>query len=100
MDCFSCEHAIFDHEEYYGGIQEKIVVGCKLNREPDRCGEDEDVERCELCRNYHRLKHNFTRGEGFEESHCCDLWGNDEDGWIQEVTPNGMCEMFQRRGRV
>lgn len=44
MDCYSCEYAIFDYEEYYGGIQEKIVVGCKLNREPDRCGEDEDED--------------------------------------------------------
>ena len=29
-DCYDCEHAIFDYEEYYGGYREKIVAGCKL----------------------------------------------------------------------
>ena len=54
-------------------------------------------ERCELCRNYKRLKHNFTRGKGFEESYCCDLFGDEKGGWIQEVTPDGMCEVFSRK---
>lgn len=41
-DCYDCEHAIFDYEEYYGGYREKIVIGCKLDREPERCGEEEE----------------------------------------------------------
>ena len=28
-DCYDCDHAIFDYEEYYGGYREKIVTGCK-----------------------------------------------------------------------
>jgi hypothetical protein len=28
-DCYDCNHAIFDYEEYYGGYREKIVAGCK-----------------------------------------------------------------------
>ena len=36
MDCYDCEYAIFDYEEY----REKIVVGCKIDRDPDRCGEE------------------------------------------------------------
>ena len=50
-------------------------------------------ERCELCRNYKRLKHNFEKSKGFEESHVCTLFA--DDGVYQEVTPNGLCEMFQ-----
>ena len=44
MNCFDCEHAIFDYEEYYGGYREKIVVGCKINGDPDECerGDDDD----------------------------------------------------------
>lgn len=55
-------------------------------------------ERCEICKWYHKLKHNFERGEGFTESHCCDvlLHISEEDGWVQEVNPNGMCEMFEQ----
>ena len=50
-------------------------------------------ERCELCRTYKRLKHNFEKSKGFEESHVCTLFA--DDGVYQEVTPNGLCEMFQ-----
>lgn len=42
MDCYDCKYAIFDYEEYYGGYREKIVTGCKLNREPERCGEENE----------------------------------------------------------
>ena len=44
MDCYDCEHAIFDYEEYYGGIREKIVDGCKLNRDPDTCDKEKDED--------------------------------------------------------
>ena len=55
------------------------------------------MERCEICKHYHRLKHNFIRGTGFAESHCCDVllhYEPDDEGWVQEVSPNDMCELF------
>lgn len=55
-------------------------------------------ERCEICKYYHPLKHNFQIGKGYEESYCCDvLFRQYGDGWILEVDPNGMCEMYARR---
>ena len=32
-DCYDCEYAEFDVEEYYGGYKQKIVTGCK-SKEP------------------------------------------------------------------
>lgn len=57
-------------------------------------------ERCEKCAHFHRLKHNFKKGIGFEESTCCDVLlhlpdsTDDTKPWVQEVTRLGMCEMF------
>lgn len=63
-------------------------------------------ERCENCAYYHRLKHNFKKGIGFEESHCCDVlfhMPDSNDGsakpWIQEVYPFNRCEMFSEEKR-
>ena len=42
-DCFDCEYAEFDYEPYYGGYQEKIVTGCRIDRDPAVC-EDEEKE--------------------------------------------------------
>ena len=42
MDCYDCKYAIFDYEEYYGGYREKIVVGCKINGDPDECGKENE----------------------------------------------------------
>lgn len=62
-----------------------------------------NTERCENCEYFHRLKHNFKRGVGFEESHCCDVIMHlprskskidDCEPWIQEVPADGRCEMF------
>lgn len=47
-DCYSCKYAIGDYEEYYGGYREHIVVGCKLDRDPDTCGEENDDEMSEV----------------------------------------------------
>lgn len=58
------------------------------------------MEKCEYCKFFHRLKHNFERGKGFEESHCCTAWIELEpilDSWVQEVTANEMCELFTAR---
>lgn len=57
-------------------------------------------ERCNNCIYFHRLKHNFQVPKGFEESHACDVLMHIDDGdegWIQEVTPDGMCEMFTEK---
>ena len=57
-------------------------------------------ERCEKCAYFHRLKHNFETGTGFEESNCCDVLlhipdsKGDTKPWVQEVSRLGMCEMF------
>lgn len=39
-DCFDCEYAEFDIEEYYGGGKQKIVTGCK---NPEFCSEQLQV---------------------------------------------------------
>ena len=39
-DCFDCEYAEFDVEEYYGGGKQKIVTGCKSK---DFCSEQVSV---------------------------------------------------------
>ena len=39
-DCYDCEYAEFDVEEYYGGGKQKIVTGCKS---PDFCSEQLSV---------------------------------------------------------
>lgn len=57
--------------------------------------------RCENCRWFHRLKHNFKVGKGFEKGYACDVLlhteESDGEGWIQEVVPDEMCEMFEER---
>lgn len=60
----------------------------------------EQEEKCEKCAYFHRLKHNFEKGTGFEESTCCDVLlhlpdsTGDTKPWVQEVSRLGMCEMF------
>ena len=58
-----------------------------------------DREKCSNCIYFHRLKHNHS-SVGFVESHACDVLLHIDDGgegWIQEVHPDGMCEMFTER---
>lgn len=67
-------------------------------------------ECCENCKFYHRLKHNFQKGKGFQESYACDVLmylpdskhtGDfNVDPWIQEVDTHGMCEMFTRKSII
>ena len=52
-------------------------------------------ERCELCKHYYKLEHNFRQYKGFEKGYCCTVFYPDPGGWILEVEPNGMCEMFE-----
>lgn len=57
-------------------------------------------ECCGRCMFIHRMKHNLEKGKGFQESYACDVLmhrDDGEDGWIQEVTPQGMCEMFKEK---
>lgn len=62
----------------------------------------QEDEKCENCKYYHVLKHNFKQYVGFEESHCCtyfrdNLEDNDVDWFIIEVKPDSMCEVFTRK---
>lgn len=54
-------------------------------------------EICKNCKYITMLKHNFTVGKGFEESFCCTIFANEEDGFVIEVELNDMCEMYQRQ---
>ena len=56
--------------------------------------------RCELCKYYRQLKHNFRRGIGWELSHVCVLYVDDADSFLLEVSPNEMCEVFTERETV
>lgn len=59
---------------------------------------------CEQCKHFRRLKHNFARYSGFEESFCCVLFEYleepqklDCEPWIQEVEKDSLCEMFTKK---
>lgn len=54
-------------------------------------------ETCKNCKYMTRLKHNFTVGEGFEESFCCIIFANEENGFAIEVVGNDRCEMFKEK---
>lgn len=62
------------------------------------------VTRCEKCKYYRPLRHNFVVGKGYEESHCCvvllaeaEREKNECEPWVQEVESEDRCEMFIRR---
>ena len=104
MNCKDCEHFKIINEPFgYEWGQAKctkydISVDFKNNGQLKdlTCVDDRDF--CAKCKYYHVLKHNFVIGKGFEKSHCCDvLLHSDGEGWVQEVEPSGMCEMFERR---
>ena len=61
---------------------------CYRERQPD--------ERCENCKYFCRLKHNFQVGRGFEDAYACFVMMHGK-GWMQEVKPNEMCEMFVKK---
>jgi len=52
------------------------------------------TECCKNCKYYRALKHNFKQGKGFEVSHCCVIFANDDDSFVIEVGENDMCEMY------
>ena len=66
--------------------------------------EDKQEPRCADCRFFHKLKHNFEVGKGFEESHCCTIMIEHDFEppvkditWVQEVEEDSRCEMFTER---
>ena len=61
-DCYSCKYAIGDYEEYYGGYREHIVVGCKLDRDPDTCGEEDDDEMSEVRSRHKCIRNTLDAG--------------------------------------
>ncbi len=90
MKCEECKY--FDKTEricYYMG--------------ENRCVDNEDaisrqatMERCETCKYYRRLKHNFKHGKGFDESYACVIYVNDRDAFVLEVNADDMCEMYSK----
>lgn len=65
----------------------------------------DNKERCIHCKHLRKLKHNFSNGEGFEYSHCCialltfDTEDTTAEPWVQEVSVNDKCELFEREGK-
>jgi len=59
--------------------------------------------KCEDCKYFHRLKHNFKQFKGFEESSCCialtregeDI--DDYDVFVIEASKNDKCELFCKK---
>ena len=54
-------------------------------------------ERCENCKYFSELAHNFEFGEGFDHSFCCTLFAN--ENYVVEVAPDSMCEEFTAKGK-
>ena len=85
---------------YYDGAEQRTLPLTKLevNKAIKNAAVSKIEERCEFCKYFHNLEHNFKKGVGFEESHCCDVLLHIEDGTglVQETEPTGMCEMFVR----
>ena len=54
MKCTECKSAQWDYEEYYGTTQkEYFVCGCKEDKDPEMC-ENEDYEgMCGSCHYWH-----------------------------------------------
>ena len=61
------------------------------------------MNKCENCKYFHELKHNFRRSEGFRTSSCCIALTRCEgdvdsyDSFVVEVDKDDMCEMFTER---
>ena len=106
--CEVCKHFINkDGETYYNSIClhcSRFYVNShslldKFEKEDYLMSYMDDC--CEKCKYFRKLKHNFTHDYGFEDSYCCVVWEYykdplDDDGTIciQEVGPDGMCELF------
>lgn len=52
---------------------------------------------CSYCQHVLKLEHNFEVGRGYQPSHCCVLFANENDGFVVEVSPNSMCEEFKAK---
>lgn len=60
--------------------------------------ETTENEFCDNCRHLVKLKHNFGRYKGFEESYCCTVLANEKDGFVLEVAKMDRCELFEVKG--
>lgn len=100
MLCKDCEHFKFISEPFGYEWGEAKCLKYNVSKDFKNHGQLEELkcigkeESCEHCKHYHKLKHNFEVGKGYVESHCCDVLLS--DGWVQEVYPWDMCEMFVR----
>ena len=57
-------------------------------------------ECCKNCNWFTKLSHNFSVGNGFENSHCCIVFAKEKDGFVVETAENDMCEMFFPENKV
>lgn len=58
-----------------------------------------DEKRCENCKYLRELKHNFRVGSGFEETFCCIVFANENNGFAIQVELNDdACEMYKKEG--
>ena len=61
-------------------------------------------ERCANCKYFHKLKHNFAKGKGFQITSCCIILtqiGEDcdnYDSFVIEVNEDSKCEMYTEAG--
>lgn len=55
------------------------------------------ADSCHKCKFYRELKHNFKQNIGYEISHACLLFADENDAYVVQVSPDDMCEMFVER---
>lgn len=86
-DCFDCEYAEFDIEEYYGGGKQKIVTGCK---NPEFCSEQLQVGDWIKCKDREDMittMHDLIM-EGIETEYHYERHG--ERGlWLEVINVEG-----------
>lgn len=58
---------------------------------------------CKDCRYFHKLKHNFEIGKGYEVSSCCIILTriaehpDRYDAFVIETQEDSVCEMFKEK---
>ena len=98
---------IDDKDEIYDQIYRCSLCGHDMiagieNRYCPHCGYPMNIdeeEKCENCKYFHRLMHNFKLGSGFERSFACDELFHREgikEPFLQEVKdPERKCKMYE-----
>ena len=82
-DCYDCEYAEFDVEEYYGGGKQKIVTGCRNN---DFCSQQVQVGDWIKCKSKYDMVDTMMRmaDEGIETEYRYRRNGK-EGLWLEVI---------------